>query len=126
MTHLYQKNSFKFLLFVASCLFCGCAAAGAILVPLDSIDPPKGKYGIGTQVYFWTDTSRGEVYTTDPTDLRELMVQIWYPVEKREGYKNAAHVTFPKKAIGSIVKTAGLQGALVIMEPGWFQTAYLV
>ena len=83
MTHLYQKNSFKFLLFVASCLFYGCAAAGAILVPLDSIDPPKGKYGIGTQVYFWTDKSRGEVYTTDPTDLRNLMVQIWYPTEKR-------------------------------------------
>ena len=108
MTHLYQKNSFKFLLFVASCLFYGCAAAGAILVPLDSIDPPKGKYGIGTQVYFWTDKSRGEVYTTDPTDLRNLMVQIWYPTEKREGYQNAPHVTFPKKAIGSIVRTAGL------------------
>jgi len=108
VSDLYQKNSLKILLFIATYFVCGCATVGAVLVPLESIDPPKGKYGVGTQVYFWTDTSRSEVYTTDPTDLRELMVQIWYPVEKREGYQNAAHVTFPKKAIGSIVKTAGL------------------
>jgi len=30
------------------------------------------------------------------------------PTEKREGYQNAPHVTFPKKAITSIAKTAGL------------------
>ncbi len=108
MLKLYQKNSLKILSFIASCFISGCAAAGAILVPLDSIDPPKGKYGIGTQVYFWTDKDRGEVYTTDPTDLRELMVQVWYPIKKREGYQNAPHVTFPKKAIGSIVQTTGL------------------
>ena len=42
----------------------GCAVAGSVLVPLDSIEPPRGKYDIGTQVYFWTDQSRGEVYGT--------------------------------------------------------------
>jgi dienelactone hydrolase len=106
--HLYQKNSFKILLFFTSCLFYGCAAAGAILVPLESIDPPSGKYNIGTQVYFWTDNSRGEVYTTDPTDFRELMVQIWYPAQEGKNYQKAPHVTFPKKAISSIARTAGL------------------
>ena len=85
MSHLYQKNSLKILPLLAIYFICGCAAAGAVLVPLDSIEPPKGKYGIGTQVYFWTDKNRGEVYTTDPTDFRELMVQVWYPAEKREG-----------------------------------------
>jgi dienelactone hydrolase len=108
VSHLYQKNSLKILPLLVIYFICGCAAAGAVLVPLDSIEPPKGKYGIGTQVYFWTDKNRGEVYTTDPTDFRELMVQVWYPAEKREGYQNAPHVTFPKKAIKSIVQTAGL------------------
>ena len=108
MNSLYQNNTLKFLIFFICATLQGCVVAGSVLVPLESIDPPKGKYDIGTQVYFWTDKSRGEVYTTDPTDLRNLMVQIWYPTEKREGYQNAPHVTFPKKAIGSIVRTAGL------------------
>ena len=77
-------------------------------MPLESIKPPTGKYGIGTQVYFWTDKSRGEVYTTDPSDYRELMVQIWYPAKGGENYQKAPHVTFPEKSIASIARTAGL------------------
>ncbi len=77
-------------------------------MPLEPIQPPSGKYNIGTQVYFWTDNSRGEVYTTDPSDYRELMVQIWYPAKGGENYQKAPHVTFPKKAISSIARTAGL------------------
>jgi len=108
MIKLYQKNSLKISLFFSALVFQGCAAAGSLLIPLDPIDPPSGTYGIGTQVYFWTDKSRGEVYTTDPTDFRKLMVQIWYPASNREGYQKAPHVTFPKKAISTISKQAGL------------------
>ena len=86
----------------------GCAIVGSVLVPLESIEPPTGKYGIGTQVYFWTDKTRGEVYTTDPSDYRELMVQIWYPAKGGENYQKAPHVTFPERAISSITRTAGL------------------
>ena len=108
MQQSYQKNSFKIYLFFLIYFFYGCAAAGAILVPLDSIEPPKGKYGIGTQVYFWTDKNRSEVYTTDPEDFRELMVQVWYPAKKGEGYQSAPHITFPKKAITTITRTTGI------------------
>ena len=89
-------------------LLKGCAVAGSVFVPLESIEPPTGKYNIGTQVYFWTDKSRGEVYTTDPSDYRELMVQIWYPAKGGENYQKAPHVTFPEKAISTIARTAGL------------------
>ena len=108
MSFLYQKNTLKIFIFFVCAALQGCAVVGSVLVPLESIDPPKGKYNIGTQVYFWTDSSRGEVYTTDPTDYRELMVQIWYPAEGGENYQKAPHVTFPKKSISSIAKTAGL------------------
>ena len=108
MSLLYQNNTFKILLFSLGFMIQGCAVAGSVLVPLESIEPPSGKYSIGTQVYFWTDNSRGEVYTTDPTDHRELMVQIWYPAQGGENYQKAPHVTFPKKAIASIARTAGL------------------
>ena len=108
MSFLYQKNTLKIFIFFVCAALQGCAVVGSVLVPLESIDPPKGKYNIGTKVYFWTDSSRGEVYTTDPTDYRELMVQIWYPAEGGENYQRAPHVTFPKKSISSIAKTAGL------------------
>ena len=108
MSCLYQKNTLKIFIFFVCAALQGCAVVGSVLVPLESIDPPRGKYNIGTQVYFWTDSSRGEVYTTDPTDYRELMVQIWYPAEGGGNYQKAPHVTFPKKSISSIAKTAGL------------------
>ena len=101
MSFLYQKNTLKIFIFFVCAALQGCAVVGSVLVPLESIDPPKGKYNIGTQVYFWTDSSRGEVYTTDPTDYRELMVQIWYPAEGGENYQKAPHVTFPKKSISA-------------------------
>ena len=108
MSSLYQNNTFKISLFFLGFIIQGCAIAGSVLIPLESIEPPSGKYNIGTQVYFWTDNSRGEVYTTDPTDYRELMVQVWYPAQGGENYQKAPHVTFPKKAISSIARTAGL------------------
>lgn len=108
MSSLYQNNTFNFFLFSLGFIIQGCAVAGSVLVPLESIEPPSGKYNIGTQIYFWTDNARSEVYTTDPTDFRELMVQVWYPANKGEGYQKAPHVTFPKKAISSIARTAGL------------------
>ena len=108
MSSLYQNNTFKFFLFFLGFILQGCAVAGSVLVPLGSIEPPTGKYSIGTQVYFWTDKSRGEVYTTDPSDYRELMVQIWYPAKGGENYQKAPHITFPEKAISSIARTAGL------------------
>ena len=108
MSSLYQNNTFYFFLFSLGFIFQGCAVAGSVLVPLASIEPPTGKYNIGTQVYFWTDSSRGEVYTTSPSDYRELMVQIWYPAQGGKNYQKAPHVTFPEKAISSIARTAGL------------------
>tara|TARA_X000000368_G_scaffold398829_1_gene369233 strand:+ start:382 stop:1623 length:1242 start_codon:yes stop_codon:yes gene_type:complete len=105
---IYQNNTLKFFIFFVCAILQGCAVVGSVLVPLESIDPPTGKYNIGTQVYFWTDNFRSEVYTTDPTDHRELMVQIWYPANGGENYQKAPHVTFPKKSISSIAKTAGL------------------
>ncbi len=108
MSAIYQNNTLKFFIFFVCAILQGCAVVGSVLVPLESIDPPTGKYNIGTQVYFWTDNFRSEVYTTDPTDHRELMVQIWYPANGGENYQKAPHVTFPKKSISSIAKTAGL------------------
>jgi hypothetical protein len=50
-----------------------------VVFPTPRFPPPTGPYGIGTRVYFWTDPTRPEPFTTDAGDRRELVVQIWYP-----------------------------------------------
>ncbi|MBE3136654.1 MAG: hypothetical protein IMZ43_04565 [Thermoplasmata archaeon] len=40
-----------------------------------------GSYGVGVRTMHLIDTSRLENFTTDPTDVREMMVQLWYPTE---------------------------------------------
>ncbi|VVB59706.1 Platelet-activating factor acetylhydrolase, isoform II [uncultured archaeon] len=40
-----------------------------------------GPYGVGVRIMHLIDLSRLENFTTDPTDVREMMVQLWYPIE---------------------------------------------
>lgn len=105
MDSRYQNNTFKSLIFLGVLLLNGCATIGQLAVPLESIDKPKGPYGIGTQVFFWTDEKRSEQYTTDPTDLRKLQVQIWYPAQMKEGYQKTTHMVFPEKTLDAMAST---------------------
>ena len=43
-----------------------------------------GSYGVGVKNLHFIDSSRPENFTSDPTDVREMMVQIWYPTEKTD------------------------------------------
>ena len=108
MLFLYQKNTLKIYIFFYTFLVMGCAAIGSIAVPLESIDKPKGEYGVGTTVHFWTDYTRSEVYTTSPSDFRSLLVQVWYPAEIKPNYQKTTHLVYPKKSVSSISKTAGI------------------
>jgi dienelactone hydrolase len=110
---LYQKNTLKISTFFFATLLAGCAAVGSVVVPLESIAKPSGKYGIGTQIHFWTDSSRSEEYTTSPTDFRELLVQVWYPAEIRPNHQRTTHLIYPKKSVNSVSKNAGVPAGLV-------------
>src|SRR5215216_6354567 len=52
-----------------------------IMLPVFRFPHPSGPYEIGTLTYHWVDADRPELFTADPNDRRELMVQIWYPAE---------------------------------------------
>jgi hypothetical protein len=52
-----------------------------IMLPVFRFPHPSGPYGIGTLTYHWVDADRSEIFTADPDDRRELMVQIWYPAK---------------------------------------------
>jgi predicted dienelactone hydrolase len=46
------------------------------------LPPPTGPYAVGRTSYLWSDASREEVWTDDPSDHRELMAYVWYPATK--------------------------------------------
>ena len=105
MDFIYQNNTFKTLIFLSFLLFNGCTFVGQLAIPMESIDKPSGPYSIGTQIFFWTDESRSEQYTVDPTDLRKLQVQIWYPAQMKEGYQKTTHMAFPNKTLDAMART---------------------
>jgi predicted esterase len=43
---------------------------------------PSGRFGIGRIGYDWTDSSRRDRYSAEPSVYRELMVYIWYPTSQ--------------------------------------------
>jgi predicted dienelactone hydrolase len=53
---------------------------------------PHGPYAIGTLTYHWVDAARPEVFTADPNDRRELMVQVWYPAQAEPSAQRAPYV----------------------------------
>ncbi|MBD3922702.1 hypothetical protein H8B09_28590 [Paenibacillus sp. PR3] len=57
------------------------AAAPPILLPVFTLEQPPGSYAIGTAMYHWSDESRMETVTDNPSDHRELTVQVWYPAD---------------------------------------------
>lgn len=60
------------------------AIALPIALPVPNPPNPTGRFAVGTASYHWIDQSRPEIYTDDPNDVREIMVQFWYPADPAE------------------------------------------
>src|SRR5215471_534522 len=50
-------------------------------LPVFEFPTPTGPFQVGTEVRHLTDPHRREMLSGNPNDPRELMVQIWYPVD---------------------------------------------
>ncbi|GAA3560753.1 carboxylic ester hydrolase [Nonomuraea rosea] len=57
------------------------SAALPLALPVFGFPEPTGPYDVGTLTYHWVDEDRPEIFTADPADRREVMVQLWYPAE---------------------------------------------
>ncbi|MCX6670355.1 MAG: hypothetical protein NTX92_00345 [Euryarchaeota archaeon] len=54
-----------------------------------------GSYGIGVRTMHLVDTSRPENFTTDQTDVREMMVQLLYPIETSNDGTRTDYMDYP-------------------------------
>jgi pimeloyl-ACP methyl ester carboxylesterase len=64
-----------------------------IIFPVFRFPNPTGPYAIGTVTYHWVDADRPEVFTADPDDRRELVVQIWYPAKADSSSPRAPYIS---------------------------------
>ena len=69
--HLLTATGGLFLFLVALAL--------PIIFPVPDLPAPGGPYEIGTVTYHLVDETRPEIYTEDSGDVREIVVQLWYP-----------------------------------------------
>ena len=52
------------------------------LLPVPKFPAATGPFAVGTTTVYLVDESRNELYSDNPDDKRELMMQIWYPTER--------------------------------------------
>ncbi len=67
-----------------------------VILPVFHFPKPTGPYAIGTVTYHWIDSSRPELFTADPNDHRELMVQLWYPARNEPSAPRAPYLQHPE------------------------------
>jgi len=54
-----------------------------------------GSFGVGVKSIYLQDTSRPENFTEDPYDVREMMVQLWYPIDQTIEEHRVDYMDYP-------------------------------
>jgi pimeloyl-ACP methyl ester carboxylesterase len=64
---------------ITAILLIAISSVISISLPVFKLPEPTGKYDIGTAYYFFIDTNRQEIFTSEADDAREVPFQVWYP-----------------------------------------------
>jgi dienelactone hydrolase len=99
MNNFLKKLNVVFLIVMA--LFFSMVLYLFVMQRATHFPAPTGPHAIGTVLYHWKDKNRNEIYSEDPEDNRELMVQFWYPAA---GEKQRALIRYPTEAIDHLKK----------------------
>ncbi|MXQ55087.1 alpha/beta hydrolase family protein [Shimazuella alba] len=79
------------------------------LFPVFNLPQPSGPNQIGTLIYHWVDKNRPEIFTDNPKDRREIMVQIWYPAKENLSSPHAPYIQ-ETEPLASVARMKGLPG----------------
>ena len=64
-------------------------------VPVFTMPAPEGDFSIGSETFHWVDSSRLEWFTDEnDNDVREIMVQAWYPSENSNSIGTNSYMDF--------------------------------
>ncbi|MCJ8014635.1 hypothetical protein MUG84_23395 [Paenibacillus sp. KQZ6P-2] len=85
------------------------SSALPILFPVFHLPQPSGPNQIGTLTYHWVDKTRPEIFTDNPNDRREIMVQIWYPAKGNLSSPYAPYIQ-ETDSLASLAHLSGFPG----------------
>lgn len=110
----YHRSGWKkALLGGLAVIYALIAGIPPVFLPVFSFEALTGSYAVGTVTYRWVDPKRGEVYTDNPSDHRELMVQVWYPSPEGEQGKKNSYVPYLPQFSQEISKQYGIPAFLL-------------
>lgn len=89
------RKLLAYILYSISLISITISGLLAVYLPVVQLPKPDGDYSVGTRTFHWIDRDRNEEFTVNPSDKRELMVQIWYPAAHQTGGKTSS--VFPKE-----------------------------
>ena len=119
--HRFQKNDIN--IFTKGLLsgWFGLAVLLPWLIPVFTLPNPGGSYSVGTETFHWADSSRMEWFTDEnPNDVREIIVQVWYPAFKNAKMNPEPYLDF----IDLRAKTLAGAGAIPEFFPSHLNHIY--
>ncbi|HEU4962243.1 MAG TPA: alpha/beta fold hydrolase [Bacilli bacterium] len=78
------------------------------VVSVATLPKVTGAFQVGTTNFDWVDVSRKDSLTSDPKDNRELMVQVWYPIDNGNGKAKETYIPSPVNGIESLAHQFGM------------------
>lgn len=103
------KSRTNWAAFSLGIVFIAVSMALPVVVPVPRIPKPSGPYMIGTLIYHWMDANRPELFSDDPDDRRELMMQLWYPA-RRGASTPQAHYVQDARSLAPLARLLHLPG----------------
>lgn len=93
----------------------GCSTIVRTTLPFNDLPAPSGPYSVGTGIETWEDNSRPEAFTDNPSDIRRIVVQYWYPAAVSSTTETTPHpyLDQPEKRMGAFAQAMGLPEFLV-------------
>lgn len=105
LTNLHLPRYLSIILSALGFLLIVISSLLSYFLPVFRLPPPSGSFAVGTTSWYLRDELRPEAITADSTDVRELMVQVWYPAVPEA--KDIHPYMHPKLAI-TLVENYGL------------------
>jgi len=81
--HLFQKTKINIVTKGFLSVWFTFSVLLPWIIPVFTLPNPSGHYDVGTETFHWVDSTRLEWFTDEnPNDVREIIVQVWYPAFK--------------------------------------------
>jgi len=119
--HLFQKTKINTVTRGFLSVWFSFSVLLPWIIPVFTLPNPSGPYDVGTETFHWVDSTRLEWFTDEnPNDVREIIVQIWYPAYKNAEMNPEPYLDF----IDLRAKTLAGAGAIPEFFPGHLNHIY--